>query len=296
MDHQQQQQQQQQVVFQQQQQSQRKTASRDAMLMFSSMFLTYDFLGKWDMFNGCPWPLHKWLLASYAILSASRLIMMAISRGSGSSAADALINLRQKSMTVRMLIGATWWVMTPLLVIWSILGTVLTWKVMMLAPQHLPSGLHFVFLMIWQVLSYAWIAAYAYVGLMAWRVENIRSEAERNLRELQDDDTLRRWGSMDASDGRSAFLPTTSMAGEAHLTPAQIKCLPGVRMIAKGDADEDQDCPICLQCFSPTDVVRQLGACGHVFHRSCLDLWLLRAAECPMCKTRVEAAPLSTAA
>lgn len=33
---------------------------------------------------------------------------------------------------------------------------------------------------------------------------------------------------------------------------------------------------------------RQLDGCGHTFHRSCIDLWLFRRADCPLCKTEAD--------
>ncbi|PPR86378.1 hypothetical protein GOBAR_AA34312 [Gossypium barbadense] len=32
---------------------------------------------------------------------------------------------------------------------------------------------------------------------------------------------------------------------------------------------------------------RSLVACGHLFHRKCLDGWLIKVAACPICRTRV---------
>jgi hypothetical protein len=40
--------------------------------------------------------------------------------------------------------------------------------------------------------------------------------------------------------------------------------------------------------FQPPDICRELPGCGHVFHESCIDLWLLRRGDCPLCKHRVQ--------
>lgn len=82
------------------------------------------------------------------------------------------------------------------------------------------------------------------------------------------------------------------MVGDAALskglTPAQIKSLPGAPGTHVHRCGEERvDCPICIGAIEPGDAVRQLG-CGHTFHRSCVDLWLVRCADCPLCKRTVE--------
>ncbi|KAL6655375.1 hypothetical protein ACP70R_006201 [Stipagrostis hirtigluma subsp. patula] len=56
------------------------------------------------------------------------------------------------------------------------------------------------------------------------------------------------------------------------------------------------DCRVCLAGFEPEAVVNRLP-CGHIFHRGCLETWLLyERATCPLCRARLlpaadEAAP-----
>lgn len=67
---------------------------------------------------------------------------------------------------------------------------------------------------------------------------------------------------------------------------------------------EDGDCVVCLDCFHEGDEVRQLP-CGHAFHRTCIDTWLIDKgrppatgtkvvrglARCPLCKALPIQAP-----
>lgn len=47
-------------------------------------------------------------------------------------------------------------------------------------------------------------------------------------------------------------------------------------------------CSMCLAAIGPSDPVRVLQPCGHhEYHRDCIDAWLLRKAECPVCRARV---------
>ncbi|ESQ50577.1 hypothetical protein EUTSA_v10022879mg [Eutrema salsugineum] len=47
------------------------------------------------------------------------------------------------------------------------------------------------------------------------------------------------------------------------------------------------DCVVCLDGFRQGQWCRNLPGCGHVFHRKCVDSWLLKAATCPICRARV---------
>lgn len=44
------------------------------------------------------------------------------------------------------------------------------------------------------------------------------------------------------------------------------------------------DCSICLDGFRKGQWCRKLGGCGHVYHRKCIDSWLVRVSACPLCR------------
>mmetsp|Transcript_27196 Transcript_27196/g.84638 ORF Transcript_27196/g.84638 Transcript_27196/m.84638 type:complete len:452 (-) Transcript_27196:114-1469(-) len=48
-------------------------------------------------------------------------------------------------------------------------------------------------------------------------------------------------------------------------------------------------CMVCLSDFADADEVRPLP-CGHVFHAPCIDEWLRRCTDCPICKANVDRA------
>ncbi|XP_071234357.1 RING finger protein 150-like [Salvelinus alpinus] len=59
-----------------------------------------------------------------------------------------------------------------------------------------------------------------------------------------------------------------------------------VRTIRKGDEETESDfdnCAVCIEGYKPNDVVRILP-CRHLFHKNCVDPWLLDHRTCPMCK------------
>uniref|UniRef100_A0A6J0UMJ3 E3 ubiquitin-protein ligase RNF149 n=1 Tax=Pogona vitticeps TaxID=103695 RepID=A0A6J0UMJ3_9SAUR len=54
----------------------------------------------------------------------------------------------------------------------------------------------------------------------------------------------------------------------------------------KGLDIDAENCAICIENYKPKDAVRILP-CKHVFHRHCIDPWLLEHRTCPMCKLDV---------
>lgn len=59
-----------------------------------------------------------------------------------------------------------------------------------------------------------------------------------------------------------------------------------VRTLKGGDKETEADadtCAVCIEPYKPGDVVRIL-TCSHIFHKTCIDPWLLEHRTCPMCK------------
>ena len=67
-----------------------------------------------------------------------------------------------------------------------------------------------------------------------------------------------------------------------------------------GDEEEEEDgevkcrssnyneCAICWEDFVDGKMCRVLPACNHVFHKSCVGLWLMEKRVCPLCRVCVE--------
>lgn len=260
-------------------------ATSDIVLVLSLGYLAFDICCEWEGFASCPKPIHHWLVVSYGLLAASRAVVSVASSMQTGESGNFLINSRQKGTTLKFLFSFMWLCIIPLFAVWSVLGSVWTYEVLSESPQCMPSGMHLAFLLIWQVLSYAWIFVYSGLGAVGCMLERRLRRAEADLRDIEDPDLVRRWGNVGRLDGYTA-LPAQMKGGA--LTPAEIKALGGVETHGE-DGAHDEDCPICLNSICAGDTIRQLGTCKHVFHRSCIDLWLLRSAECPMCKCRATA-------
>lgn len=56
-----------------------------------------------------------------------------------------------------------------------------------------------------------------------------------------------------------------------------------------GDANTQTTCMVCLAEFEDGEPCRRLP-CRHVFHTGCVDEWLRRCTDCPICKANVDRA------
>lgn len=265
---------------------------RDVALVASLSYLMLDMLLTWESFSKCPKPIHVWMFGSYGMVIASRLVVLfpaAVVLGGTESAASRplFMRWREKGPSSRVLSALFWCSVAPLFSAWSVLGAVWSWQVMTQAPEFMPSSMHIAFLVLWLGMSMLWVLQI--VGTAVWTVllECRMRQAGRDLREIEDEDVRERWGEVGRLDDYTA-LPT-AMAG-GGLTPKEIKALAGVGCYSEADAEAEEDCPICLNSYKAGDPIRRLGTCGHTFHRSCVDLWLLRSADCPLCKQTVRAA------
>ncbi|XP_041021900.1 RING-H2 finger protein ATL56-like [Juglans microcarpa x Juglans regia] len=87
---------------------------------------------------------------------------------------------------------------------------------------------------------------------------------------------------------RRSSLPSTSSSG---LPPRDLNTLPHFRLkrhARKNGAAEDEECVVCLDSFRDGQCCRKLAACGHLFHKRCVDSWLVKVAACPMCRAHVQ--------
>lgn len=59
-----------------------------------------------------------------------------------------------------------------------------------------------------------------------------------------------------------------------------------VRTLKRGDEETTSDmllCAVCIESYKAGEVVTIL-TCDHIFHKSCIEPWLLERRTCPMCK------------
>lgn len=200
---------------------------------------------------------------------------------------DFLLDLRQKDTLPRLLVSFTWLIALPFFILWTLVGTKWLWVTIRETPSCVPTSTHKWFSIFWLALCYVWILIHTALFGVAWLLERRVRRAEVDLREIEDDDVISRWGQV------SSLQTYRSLCGHGQkgLSPTEIAALPSFSCDAgmyEAGIGADTECPICLHDLKIGDSIRELDVCGHMFHRSCIDLWLLRSSACPLCKRSVK--------
>lgn len=257
--------------------------SCDIILFTSLLYWIVDLQESMNDFSGCHWPLYRWLLISYVLVIASRVINIVGDTATPKQRGDFLLNMRHSNLVPRVLAKVMWALVVPCFAIWTLLGSVWIVDSKRRSSECLPPSVTSFFVISWHILCYAWILLHMFAGFCALSLERRLRNAESDVRQIENDDMRVRWG-------RVSRLPDYDSVPNdevSRLTPAEIKALP--EKLAS-NADLESECSICLEGLNLGDRVREVGACGHTFHCSCIDLWLLRCAHCPLCKRDVKMA------
>lgn len=209
------------------------------------------------------------------------------SRPIGGSIGELLFDVGQKGSVPRMLMTFTWRLAIPFFMLWTLLGTSWLWQVAMETPNCVQTSTYFWFSGCWLALCYYWVFIHAALCFRAWKMKRRVQRAEANLRIVEDADVQQRWGrQVTRLQGRS-YAEAAALSNDG-LSPAEIKDLPLDTVILSDLDSQHRECSICLAEFEDGDPVRSLQGCGHVFHKSCIDLWLVRQPDCPLCKRHMK--------
>lgn len=238
--------------------------------------------------DDCMISMKSWICVSYM----SALVLKGIhTLGQKYSPAgkNFIFTFRQKSALPFAIVVVTWGMLVPFYVIWTVFGTLWFREAVSSHPSCFSSGGHPWLVILWQFLSYAWIVTYIVYFLITCVIEYRTYVAERNMRSVESEDSLLRWGHISpAVPDLSSFSGAAALRMHQGLKPSEINGLSTEQIIEGRDSKyQGMHCPICLSDFCIGDNVRALPGCGHAFHQSCVDLWLVRRADCPMCKSKV---------
>jgi len=260
----------------------------DVVLMLSLVCLSAESASGWEKMMPCQRPIHKWLIVSYGLVLASRLLQIAGVAASPVGLEDLfLLNLRPEGGALKVLTYCAWLVNLPLLFFSSLMGTWVLLDAWRTSSLCLPSPtMHIFFAITWLTLGFMWVAMHARLAFMAVRFEIQNRRLEAELCAVESPDVVARWGRVSALRSVTSWDDAPQFKG---LSSQEIASLPSSRV--ETQSGDDEICSICVDGFEAGDRVRTLSACGHTFHQSCIDLWLLRQADCPLCKHTVSAVP-----
>ncbi|KAK0589399.1 hypothetical protein LWI29_013696 [Acer saccharum] len=81
---------------------------------------------------------------------------------------------------------------------------------------------------------------------------------------------------------RSSSIGSTSMSRD---DVEKLPCYDYMIAANKSKGSSPADCAVCLDNFKRGDKCRLLPLCNHSFHAKCVDEWLLKNPNCPICRS-----------
>lgn len=223
----------------------------------------------WRELHNCSQSLHLWLVVSCCLVVGARCSQLLLGAGPVDNFYCIIPSARVAMFS---------W---PLVLIWACIGTFWTWKSNSFSASCSVQRRHLVSAMSLQVVMFMWLILYSWSVFVIWHRKRHLNWIKDNFRAIEDEEMRLRWGNVSENQDEVNL--------EKGLTAAEISDLPSgtVTIFHTGGHHEDLECPICLGALKSGDSVRQLDPCRHTYHRACIDLWLLRRADCPLCKKSV---------
>ncbi|KAJ0087698.1 hypothetical protein Patl1_31929 [Pistacia atlantica] len=87
---------------------------------------------------------------------------------------------------------------------------------------------------------------------------------------------------------RSNSTRSTTTADDNVVKASETDIVTGVKYQKETHVkDIGTECPVCLSVFTDGEEIKQLSACKHSFHASCIDMWLKSHSNCPICRASV---------
>ncbi|CAK0890782.1 unnamed protein product [Prorocentrum cordatum] len=109
-------------------------------------------------------------------------------------------------------------------------------------------------------------------------------------------DAAARGGGQPEPEALALAPPSSLLVAQAPVAERVVRSLKTVRWRGRRRASSGpyeaatSDCAVCLEAFAEGELLPQLPACRHLFHRGCLEPWLARRGSCPRCRAPVDAA------
>jgi len=112
-------------------------------------------------------------------------------------------------------------------------------------------------------------------------LETALSRALLNLLQIPPAPLVRTYGGLGQGGLGQGGLDQFLQPVDVRPTPDQIAANTTVGNLV---SDTEHSCAICQDSLTAEQEGRKLNACGHWFHKDCIDTWLTRNVRCPVCR------------
>lgn len=223
----------------------------------------------WSVFAGCHRSLASWLAIECACIVGICGLFFA---GYSNAGCGWIWFVQPPTLISARMFQTTWAAILPCGFLWLERGIAWLGEAMEDPSECLSERACVVICCVLVVGGLATIGYAVFAGNVIWYGRSLQKSAAL-MRTVEDADLVARWGHQ-----------SPKLSSEFNGLSAA--CLASMHMAKWEDAPTTATCAICLEKVVAGDLVRQLQ-CEHVFHRPCVDLWLLRHPNCPLCKQAV---------
>jgi hypothetical protein len=139
--------------------------------------------------------------------------------------------------------------------------------------------------MLWTPLAFGvtMLLCFTIFFFYCWRMRHSRTHAALTSSSIQVSATIPAAAAADSSQQQQLPKEQFGIQKEVLETFPTVKANELMKLGSMQE-EENSQCPICLLEYEESDVLRQLPACGHIFHTSCVDPWLEKQPTCPVCR------------
>nr|XP_027092629.1 RING-H2 finger protein ATL7-like [Coffea arabica] len=92
------------------------------------------------------------------------------------------------------------------------------------------------------------------------------------------------WPSLTMPASSSSSFRSSSSRAETGGLKKEVREMLPVIVFKESFSVKDMQCSVCLGDYQAEERLQQIPACGHTFHRDCIDSWLSTHTTCPLCR------------
>ena len=248
-----------------------RLSCHDIFLALAVFYAVAELLIAWDEFRSCEKPIQIWLLVGCLSLLAFRAVHILAGREEEGTSEPWYFNLftqRYRLLTV-LIVCAIY----PFFLGWVLLGTLWYAEVSQDSQCFRDQQENWYFVL-WLVIFYIWVIGYntaiVISAVIYYRGRTLQAEYVQ---------LVQQYGDSQPPD------PNFSIYG---LSPGAIQ---GFHVLEINTPLQGEHiCSVCQDDIKYAERARVLS-CGHIYHLSCIDGWLMRQHWCPNCKRDLRRRP-----
>lgn len=242
-----------------------RLSCHDVFIGLAVFYAGAELLIAWKSFSSCEKPIQVWLLVACLTLGLFRVAHIFAGDEEDSTSEPWCFNLfsRQYKLHSVVVVG----ILYPFFLAWVLVGTIWYAEVAAQGTKCFRDQQQSWYFVLWLIIFYIWIIAYSTAisisAMIYLRNREFENEYERLLEQYGDSPLPEPVFQLQGLSPRSI----QNFSVQVLNTPQQGQFV----------------CSICLEEIKKREKTRVMP-CGHRFHLSCIDGWLMRQSYCPNCK------------